>query len=153
MLFINYSNDIYFFIKKSLKLQGFNDIREVPIDTLKETIRKYIMFKLRNKDEKIYEQDNIDLDILFQKYENYIEKRDKPIIMGNFIHCILSYISLIQGWEIVWEIDDKQDEPIFKCNFEPGKIDRLVTKENINYLATFNFCLEEARKLKEERTR
>ena len=140
-----HTNDLYNIINSNLIIKGFTDIKDVPVETLKEEIRRYLMLKLYEHDE------SLGIDILFHRFESYIDEKDKPKILGNFIHYALSYISLIQSFEVIWFIEDDIKESIFKeSEYVPGKIDGLVTNKRINYLETLNFCLEEARLLKEE---
>lgn len=140
-----YTNDIYRYIGDSLTYQGYEDIRDVPLEVIQKEIKNYLMMKLYEKDE------NINLDILFKRLENFIDEKDKPKLMGNFIHYLLWYISMLQSFEVVWYIEFNQKIPTFKeSKFYPGKLDGLVTNQDIDYLATFNYCLEIAEKLKEK---
>ena len=140
-----FTNDIYIYMRDALIYQGYRDLRDVPIEVIKEEIKGYLMMKLVTNDE------SLDLDTLLKKFESYIDEKDKTKLMGNFIHYLLSYISILQGFEMVWYIENEQIEPQFKESiYYPGIIDGLVTNKKINYCKTFNYCLNFAEQLKKE---
>ena len=67
--------------------------------------------------------------------------------MANFVFYILWYMTMLQSFDITWRIHDNANMGFEMSEFLPNKIDSLVTSKNINYIDTFNFVFEEAKKL------
>lgn len=143
-----FTNDIYQIVGFNLEEAGYNDIREVSPNILKEEIKKYLMLKLHETD------DDLEFDILFKRLESFIVEPEKTKEMGVFIHYLLWYMGMLQGFEMVWYMEEDATEPRLKENTVfPGMLDGLVTSKEIDYLKTFNFVLEECKKIKNERGR
>ena len=127
-----FTNDIFRFIGDALKADGFKDIGEVPINVIEKKINEFLRMKLNISD------DSIDNSTLLRMLESFLDV---------FTFYLLGIIIMHQGFEITWRIDDVT-EPHFRASeFYLGKIDSLVTSKNIDYVGTFNFVLEEAKKL------
>lgn len=135
------TNDIYHIVGVYLMYQGYDDVREVPIEALKEQIKNYILYKIQ------YFGSDLDLMGALTKLETMVSEEEKSQAMGNFIHYLLGYLSLLQGFEMVWYIDNDIEEPIFKkSDYNSDKYDGLVTSKKINYIKTFKFVLDEIEK-------
>jgi len=116
-----YTNDLYIVIGKSLIVQGYSNMIDIPFEIIKKEIKKYLMVKLYE------DNDSKNIDELFTKLESYINERDKIRVMGNIIHYLLWYMSLIQNYEIIWYIEDNKAKPIVReSESAPGKIDGLI---------------------------
>ncbi len=137
-----FTNDIFRFIGDALKADGFKDIGEVPINVIEKKINEFLRMKLNISD------NSIDNSALLRMLESFLEgQHNKDQMMSVFTFYLLWIITMHQGFEITWRIDDVT-EPHFRASeFYPGKIDSLVTSKNIDYVGTFNFVLEEAKKL------
>lgn len=137
-----FTNDIFRFIGDALLEDGYRNIIEVPISVIEKKINEFLRMKLNISD------DSIDNSALLRMLESFLEgQHNKDQMMSVFTFYLLWIITMHRGFEITWRIDDVT-EPHFKASeFYPGKIDSLVTSKNIDYVATFNFVLEEAKKL------
>lgn len=143
-----FTNDIYRFIDDSLLADDYKDIRAVPINVLEEKINEYLKMKLNENDE------SLDNTTLLTRLEMFLEgQHSKGQMMANFTFYLLHFMSIMQGFSITWQIEEV-DTPYFKCSeFVPGKIDSLITSKDIDYISTFNFVLEEIRKLTNNESR
>lgn len=117
---------------------GYFSIEEVPIEELISKINEYLK-------EKVKEESFDDIFVLFNKYAQMTQdKKDAESI----IHYLLNYISIMQSFEVIWQISDV-DKPVFTYNkYYPDKIDALNTKKEIDYEATFDLVLNKAIDLK-----
>ncbi|MCI9281350.1 MAG: hypothetical protein HFI49_03740 [Bacilli bacterium] len=137
-----FANDIYIFIGDALLEDGYRSIIEVPINVIEKKINEFLRMKLNISDNSI---DNSDL---LRMLERFLEgQQNKDQMMAVFTFYLLWIITMHQGFEITWKIDDVEKPLLRASEFYPGKIDSLVTSKNIDYVGTFNFVLEEAKKL------
>lgn len=143
-----FTNDIYRFIGDSILADGYKDIRRVSIDVIEEKINEFLRMKL-------YESDTtLDNTSLLKKLESFMEgQHNKDQMMSVFTFYLLWYITMFQGFEVIWEIEDVQTPYLKPSTFAQGKINSLVTNKEINYVDTFNFVLQEAKKLTNNESR
>lgn len=143
-----FTNDIYRFVGDAILADGYKDIRIVPIDVIEEKINEFLRMKL-------YESDtSLDNTALLKKLESFIERQhNKDQMMSVFTFYLLWYMSMYQEREIIWRIEDVDIPYLRESKFAPGKIDSLVTKEDIDYVDTFNFVLQEVKKLTNNESR
>ena len=139
-------NEIYYWIRCSLIEKGYEDIREVSPEKLKETIKEYLKIKCCI-------ENDIPLEELFKKLEilldqTYKDNQIKDRLMSQFIFYTLNYLSLLQEFEIIWEIDETLVLPeMKKSKYFPDKIDALITSTKMDFISIFNFVFEEAEKV------
>jgi len=130
------TNDIYNVIDCNLMNKGYTNLNDIPYEVLEEGLKRYMQFKLHymGEDKSIYEY--------LSEIEKQVPEEEKLRTMGNFIHYLISYLSILQGFHIVWYIENVE-EPIWKASeYVEGKIDGLITSDNIDYGKTFKFVLE-----------
>ena len=136
-----FTNDIYRFIGDALLEDGYRSIIEVPINVIEKKINEFLRMKLNISDNSI---DNSDL---LRMLERFLEgQQNKDQMMAVFTFYLLWIITMHQGFEITWKIDDVEKPLLRASEFYPEKIDSLVTSKNIDYVGTFNFVMSEARK-------
>ena len=105
------------------------------------TIKSFLTSKLKS--------DENDIIILFKKYIPTVDDKEKEL--GIIIHYLLSYISILQHFEIVWYINEVE-KPTFTYNEHyPDKIDSLNTSIYIDYEKVFELVLNTAIEMKEKR--
>ena len=137
-----FTNDIYRFIGDALKADGYEYIRDVPINVIEEKINEFLRMKLNIDD------NSIDNSTLLRMLESFLDgQHNKDQMMAVFTFYLLWIISMHQGFEVIWRIEDVTKPHLKASEFCPGKIDSLITSKNIDYVATFNFVLEETKKL------
>lgn len=143
-----FTNDIYRFIGDALIFDGYTNVKDISVNVIEEKINEYLRMKLNESDE------SLDNTILLIRLEMFLEgQHNKDQMMANFTFYLLHFMSILQGFSITWRIEEV-DTPYFKdSKFAPGKIDSLVTGKEINYIGTFNFVLEEIRKLTNNESR
>lgn len=140
--------DINHIVGTYLMYEGYDDVKTVPIDVLKEQIKNYILYKIQ------YFGEDLDLMGSLSKLEEQTSSEEKDKAMGNFIHFLLSFFSMLQGFEMVWYIDDTVVDPVLKrSTYDENKYDGLVTNEKIDYKKTFQFMLDEIEKAIEREQR
>lgn len=133
--------DIYHIVGTYLMYEGYDDVKTVPIEVLKEQIKNYILYKIQ------YFGSDLDLMEALSKLEERTEYEQKEKAMGNFIHFLLSFFSVLQGFEMVWYIEDNVEGPTLKrSTYNPEKYDGLITSKEIDYKKTFQFMLDEIEK-------
>lgn len=137
-----FTNDIFRFIGEALLEDGYKNIIDVPISVIENKVNEFLRMKLNIGD------DSIDNSTLLRMLESFLDgQHNKDQMMSVFTFYLLWIISMHQGFEMVWRIDDVT-EPHFRASeFYPGKIDSLVTSKNIDYVGTFNFVMSETQKL------
>lgn len=143
-----FTNDIYRFIGDALIFDGYTNIRDISVEIIEEKINEYLRMKLNESDE------SLDNNTLLRKLESFLEgQHNKDQMMANFIFYLLWYMSMYQEWEIIWRIEDVDTLYLKESEFAPGKIDSLVTSKDIDYISTFNFVLQEVKKLTNNESR
>lgn len=143
-----FTNDIYCFVGDAILADGYKDIRSIPINVIEEKINEFLRMKL-------YESDtSLDNTSLLKRLERFMDgQHNKDQMMANFTFYLLHFMSILQGFSITWRIEEV-DTPYFKdSEFVSGKIDSLVTSKNIDYINTFNFVLQEVKKLANNESR
>ena len=142
------TNDIYHVIGVNLLHEGYHDLKDVPFETLEEHIKRYVQYKLQ------YHDHDLSLDELLKKLEALLTEEEKLKTMGNFIHFLLNYFSLLQEFEMVWYIEEVVEPEFRVSEYLCDKYDGLVTSKDIDYIQTFHFVLEKIKvKLEGERQR
>lgn len=142
-----FTNDIYRFIGDAVLADGYRDIRDVPVLVIEAKIKEFLMMKLCESNE------DLDITTLLTRLESFMDAHNKDKMMANFTFYLLWYMSMLQSYSIIWKIEDV-NEPSFKeSSYAPGKIEALITSKNINYIRTFNYVLEEAKKFNREDSR
>ena len=137
-----FTNDIFRFIGDALLEDGFKDIGEVPINVIEKKINEFLRMKLNIDD------NSIDNSTLLRMLERFLDRQhNKDQMMAVFTFYLLWIISMHQGFEVIWRIEDVTEPHLKASEFCPGKIDSLITSKNIDYVATFNFVLKETKKL------
>lgn len=137
-----FTNDIYVSIRNSLLSDGYRNIREVPVAVIEEKIKEYLK-------QKLFIVGDADIKTLLEELERcYILEAEKEKGMGNISFYLLWYMAMLQQFEIIWQIEEGPMH-LEESKLYPGKIDKLVTGKNIDYIAVTLFLLEEASKLKE----
>ena len=127
----------YHLVKK-----GYFNIEEIPVEEIINTIKSFLASKL-NKEE------NDDIFILFKEFATTVDDKEKEV--GIIIYYLLSYISILQHFEIVWYVNEVE-EPTFTYNeHEPDKIDGLNTSKLIDYEKVFELVVNTAMEMKEKR--
>lgn len=132
-----------FYMTYQLVKRGFTNIEEVPTSELLDVLENFLLTAL-NKQKK-----GQDLKELFRIYAEMMMDKEKNLAM--IIHYLLGYISILQGFEVVWYINETE-KPYFSYNkYNPDKIDGLNTKKIFDYKEVFELVLEEALDIKEQR--
>ena len=79
-----------------------------------------------------------------------LKSLQKPKDINAIIYFLLEYISALQHFAVLWQVNNTE-EPIITYNETyPDKIDSLYTKETINYKKTFELLLNTALDLKKD---
>ena len=103
-----FTNDIYRFIGDALLEDGYRSIIEVPINVIEKKINEFLRMKLNISDNSI---DNSDL---LRMLESFLDgQHNKDQMMSVFTFYLLWIITMHQGFEITWRIDDVT-EPHFR---------------------------------------
>lgn len=143
-----FTNDIYRFIGNALLIDGYTDITEVPASIIEKKINEFLRMKLDESDE------SLDNNTLLRRLESFlIGQHNKEQMMAFFIFYLLWYISIIQGFEVIWRIDDVAVPYLKDSELYPGKMDSLVTNKDIDYIESFNIVLEKARMIANNESR
>lgn len=130
-----------FYMNYHLVKKGYTNIEEIPVEEIINTIKSFLTSKLKSAEN--------DIIILFKKYIPAVDDKEKEL--GIIIHYLLSYISILQHFEIVWYINEVE-KPTFTYNEHyPDKIDSLNTSIYIDYEKVFELVLNTAIEMKEKR--
>lgn len=73
---------------------------------------------------------------LYTLIEDRIPKTERMNVLSPPIHCLLSIISGLQGFEIIWEIDD-QVEGVSIVTDESGRFKTFITSSHPNMSKAF----------------
>lgn len=140
-----FTNGMDFWIGDSLTKDGFKDIRDVPVEILEKKIVEFLKVRLYIKGE------NIDLKTILEKLKEYfIMGASSEKDMGHICFYILWYIGMLQGYTLSWQVEEEPTTTRFvESEFFEGKLDKLVTSMNIDYIDTIFILLNKARELKE----
>ena len=145
---MNLINDIYYRVGTNLMEQNFEEANiEEKKNLINTELKKYIICKLHelNKQNLISENQNeLSVNELLLILSTNIPKEDHFNTLSHFTHYILQVASNLQGWSIVWLIEDDEslvDNPLLTYN-ENGLLDSLTTAENTDYVKTFNFVYD-----------
>ena len=131
-----------FYMNYHLVKKGYFNIEEIPVEEIINTIKSFLASKL-NKEE------NDDIFILYKEFATTVDDKEKEV--GIIIYYLLSYISILQHFEIVWYVNEVE-EPTFTYNeHEPDKIDGLNTSKLIDYEKVFELVVNTAMEMKEKR--
>lgn len=143
-----FTNDIFRFIGDSILADGYKDIRKVPINVTEEKINEFLRMKLSESNKEL------DNSALLMRLQSFLEGQpNKDQMMANFTFYLLWYMSMLQGFEIIWRIEEVDSPKFLESEFAPGKLDSLITSKNINYISTFTFVFDKARELKNNESR
>lgn len=143
-----FTNDIYRFIGDSILADGYKEIMNVPINIIEEKINEFLRMKLCESDT------SLDNTSLLRKLEIFLDgQHNKDQMMSVFTFYLLWYITMFQSFEVIWKIEDAQSPYLKPSEFAPGMIDSLVTSKDIDYVDTFNFVLQEVKKLTNNESR
>ena len=130
-----------FYMNYHLVKKGYTNIEEIPVEEIINIIKSFLTSKLKSAEN--------DIIILFKKYIPTVDDKEKEL--GIIIHYLLSYISILQHFEIVWYINEVE-KPTFTYNEHyPDKIDSLNTSIYIDYEKVFELVLNTAIEMKEKR--
>lgn len=136
MNFSDYMN--YNLIKK-----GYSNMEEIPITEIINTATNFLASKLH------FNEPNPDINTLFIEFSMKKSTNPEEIVM--IIYYLLDYISILQHYEIIWEIADVK-EPIFTYSKQyPSQIDSLITSKIWDYQKVFALVLNTCIDLKEQR--
>lgn len=131
-----------FYMNYHLVKKGYTNIEEIPVEEIINIIESFLASKVKK------EQVN-DILVLFKEFATMVDDKEKEL--GIIIHYLLSYISILQHFEIVWYINEVE-EPIFTYNKHyPDKIDGLNTSKLIDYEKVFELVVNTAIEMKEKR--
>lgn len=141
------TEDIRYIIGANLMNEGYIDLKEIPFEVLKKHITKYLQFKMQKRGEYL------DLKELLEEFDRLVPEEEKQKTMGNLIFFLLECLSMIQGFEIIWSVEEDAVKPYLTMNlYEQDKYDRLVTNKNVDYRITFNTVFDAiSEKLEKER--
>ena len=118
-------------------------LEEVPIEEIVNAINEYLKIQLEK-------ETPVDTILLFQEYENMLKSLQKPKDINAIIYFLLEYISALQHFAVLWQVNNTE-EPIITYNETyPDKIDSLYTKETVDYQKTFELLLNTALDLKKD---
>lgn len=124
-----------FFVQK-----GYVAIEEISKEELINGLSLYLAQKVQDQD--------MDIIMLFTKY---LSTKPDECELAELIHYLLKYISAVQHFAVLWEIEDDA-YPIFIYNrIYPDKINSLITSHEIDYKKVFPFVLNKALELSETR--
>mgnify|MGYP005801637775 CR=1 FL=1 len=131
-----------FYMNYHLVKKGYTNIEEIPVEEIINIIESFLASKVKK------EQVN-DILVLFKEFATMVDDKEKEL--GIIIHYLLSYISILQHFEIVWYINEVE-EPTFTYNKHyPDKIDGLNTSKLIDYEKVFELVVNTAIEMKEKR--
>lgn len=131
-----------FYMNYHLVKKGYTNIEEIPVEEIINTIESFLANKLKK-------EETGDILVLFKEFANTTDDKEKEL--GIIIHYLLSYISILQHFEIVWYINEVE-EPTFTYNeCYPNKIDGLNTSKQIDYEKVFELVVNTAIEMKEKR--
>lgn len=128
-----------FYMNYHLIKKGYFNITEIPSEVFENTLKEFFLESLAIK--------NINVDI-FTLFNKYAAKVDDKKELYNIIHYLLAYISILQSFEVVWQINESK-EPVFTySNHYPDKIDALNPSKEFDYHKLFALALNTALDLK-----
>lgn len=127
----------YYLVKK-----GYTNILEVPANELVSGLTSYLMQELKLKETKE------DIFSLYKRYASIVKEPEKSI--SAIIRYLLGYISLLQQFEITWEIKENIEPTLINNDKYPEKIDHLISSINIDE-NLFALVLNTALEYKEKR--
>ena len=132
--------NFYGFMNYSLIKKGYMTIEEVPMEELVDTISLYLKEKTKEESNDV-----------FMLFKVYVSKNPDEQELATIIHYLLNYISIMQEFAVVWEIN-QSETPNFTYNkYNTDKIDALNTTQKIPYEETFELVLNKSLELKTER--
>ena len=89
-----------------------------------------------------------DIFSLYKRYASVVKEPEKSL--STIIHYLLGYISLLQQFEITWEIKENIEPTLINNDKYPEKIDHLISSINIDE-NLFALVLNTALEYKEKR--
>lgn len=113
-------------MEKNYPLLDYDEKR----DAVTECFSNYFIYKLvQLPDSPGNNLENLCLEELFALVEEKIPEGNGIDVLSHPIHYLLSIISCLQNFEIVWEIDEMVDSVKIVTNAD-GKFDRFVTSSH-----------------------
>lgn len=132
--------DIYYKVNLILSESDFlNQSIEDKKITLENAICEYISEKIKQL-KPDFENENMDIYMLIEMISNIIPKNEHLDTISHFTHLILQVASTIQGWEIVWMIENIE-KPIVQFDIN-NKWDKLITKDSEDLVNIFKFVYD-----------
>lgn len=125
------TNDVYrimntALMEKNYPLLGIEEKRKV----VTECFANYFIYKLVQLSDKLGNNlENLSLEELFALIEEKIPNEKCIDILSHPIHYLLSIISCLQNFEVIWEIDENAKQANIITNDE-GKFDKFVTSSH-----------------------
>lgn len=133
--------NFYAYMNYHLIEQGYVTMNEVPAEEIVSLLESFLKERLLEKEES-------DIFNLYSKLNQVTEDKKE---VETIIHFLLGYMADLQGFAIVWYINETE-EPTFTYNkFYPDKIDGLNTTDKIDYEKVFVYVLNAALDLKAKR--
>lgn len=139
-------DDIYYKVDSEIVANDWheadNEEKKILLDN---ALKKFMCEKITEFDStkslKAEDQANITVNELAEILGKVIPEEDHFETMRHLTHYVLAVAGGIQGWSIVWEVDNSEeflDNPHATFNAE-GKWDTLTTHDQTSYIKTFEF--------------
>lgn len=140
-------DDIYYKIDREIVANGWHEVdnegKKILVDN---ALKKFMSAKITEFDstKRLQTEDQPDITVndLVEILGETIPEEDHFETMRHLTHYVLAVASGLQGWSIVWEVDNSEeflDNPHATFNRE-GKWDTLTTHEKSSYVKTFEFA-------------
>lgn len=106
---------------------------------------KYLKILLKNSFRKLSDKKYKYVYTLFNKSAAKVDEKKE---LYNSIHYLLAYISILQSFEVVWQINESKEPAFTYSNHYPDKIDALNTSKEFDCHKVFALALNTALDLK-----
>lgn len=138
-------NDIYYKIGSNLAINNFEkkDIETKKI-MLDDEQKKYIVEKIYQINQKNITEKELNTLELLEILANLIPKEQHFDTLRHFTHHILNIASIMQGWEIIWIVEERPSLIEYpEVNFdENNKLNNLITHKDTDYVKCFAFIYD-----------
>lgn len=132
--------NIFSYMNELLIQNGYVDLEEVSKEELINGLSLYLAEKTNESD--------MEIGSLFTKY---LSTKPNEHELAELIHYLLRYISVIQHFAIIWEVEENVSPTFIYNRFYPDKINSLLTSKEIDYKEAFPFVLNKALEISETR--
>lgn len=134
------TRDVYHIINVALMEKDYHSLSiDKKRNAVTECFNNYFAYKISQLHANLLESEECNTPIDYLRVLESIVEGDRMESLSHPVHCLMSLISGLQSYEIVWEIDDSLDRPLITSD---NILRQFATSRDVSIVDAFGVLYE-----------